>query len=200
MTADEIRGFTNSTQLYAREDALAKTIGPDGFPVGGWRMPTHVENERFAGVNSASYSNHWWNASSTPQSPFGIPPVAGGEFPARNSNGGAPDLSKFLPAASYRDDATGNYYVATTPQGAYWTSTPVVHIYNSTNYATGYSMFFTSTSVSSAMNTMSPPLQAMAVRCVRQDLYWSMFSVSQNEWDPATLGGGTSGEGDIILW
>ena len=198
MTLSEISGFISSVPLYDREQTLAVEIGPDGFPIGGWRMPTYTENERFAGINSTSYSNHWWNASSAPQSPFGTPRVAGGEFPTRNSNGGAPDLSKFLPAVSYRDNATGMYN-ASALVGAYWSSIPVLYSYNATDYATGYSMIFTATSVLSAMNTMTPPLQAMPVRCVRQDLYWSMLSVSQNEWIPDTLGGGTSGTGDIIL-
>ena len=196
MTADEIRNFSTNTQLYAREEALATTLGPDGYPIGGWRLPTALENERFmGGYEYSSGTAFWWNSSG---SPFGIPPVAGGEFPAKNSNGGQPDLSKFLPESGRREEMAGLY----SPNMAFYSSStpwPVLHSFNGIDYyALGQIFTFSNTHAYSSTSTNA--FSAFAIRCVRQDPFWSMFSASQNEWVPSTLGGGTSGEGDLIFW
>jgi len=195
MTANEIRNFATSTELYAREDVLAETIGQDGQPIGGWRMPSPTENIRFMGVNgSTSYTAHYWYAASSPLSPFGTPPVAGGEFPTRNSLNGAPNPAKFLPALGVRQP-TGEYHT-TNNISFYWSNTPVLY---TTGQATGYTLMF-SASILMPQSMDSPILRAFPVRCVRNEQYWSLFGISVNEWDEIPLGGGTSGEGDIILW
>jgi hypothetical protein len=174
MTADEIRGFPDDAALYAREEAL-KAAG-----IGGWRLPTSIENQRFSGQHALiTYSSHWWDDSGVNQSPFGNPPVAGGEFPERGFGGSA----KFLPEAGSRN----NYGDLSIYGGYYWSSEAGV-------YNGGTSLHFSNNSIN--------PIKyegfhiACPVRCVRDDQ--SGITLSVEDWGSGgTLG--TGGEGDIVL-
>lgn len=107
MTADEIRAFGNDAALYAREAAL-KNSG-----VGGWRLPTNIEANAFAGITGIhTTSDHWWNLGI---SIYGNPKVAGGEFPVRNTSG----VSTFLPASGIID-AYSETYSSYNTDGRYW--------------------------------------------------------------------------------
>lgn len=148
MTAAEIKGFTNDAALYAREAAL-KTSG-----VGGWRLPTLVEGNAFAGSTGlVNTTKHWW---STNNSIYGNPPVAGGEFPARNTSG----VFKFLPASGHIDAYGG--VIVDHQIGWYWYGD--INI-NALNYNSCGLLDFDIDVVYSGASAIYT--HAMNVRCVR---------------------------------
>ena len=152
MTADEIRGFANNEALYAREAQL-ETQG-----IGGWRTPTNLENQRFSGyIASTNTAAHWWDSSTgTNPSPFGTPPVRGGEFPIRNSKSGIPDDAKFLPAPGWLYSQSG--LLMPSAQGYYWSS-ELADMYSF------YGLSFNSTSVNPV--DIENQTRGYTVRCVK---------------------------------
>ena len=190
MTLAEINSFPNDDALYAREAALALTRGPDGQPVGGWRTPKVIENQRFSGRDAfTTVTTHWWNQSGAPVSPWG---VAGGEFHARNSNNGAADSTKFLPRVDYLD-ITGGYATASGGDSYYWSNDP-----GSNNV--GISLCFSTNSIHPVQNgTLTS--DGHAVRCIQKKPYSNFIEVGYNDWNNGgTLGGGQTGQGDVQLW
>jgi hypothetical protein len=178
----EIAGFADDNALYTREAEL-KAQG-----IGGWRLPTNLENQRFSGQSgNVSTTQHWWDATNSPVSPFGIPPVNGGEFPTRNSNNGSPDSAKFLPSYGYIG-ANGTMWPFGVAQSiAYWSSEPADFQYR-------YNLSFSPTSINPSATHFQA--QGYNVRCVRDD---SGITISGEDWDNGGQIGGTGGEGDIIL-
>ena len=180
MTENEIRGFTTDAHLYAREAEL-KAQG-----IGGWRLPTNLDNLRFSGLSSivSPYSQHWWLGSS---SPFGSPGVTGGEFPERNSKSGSPDPAKFLPASNYLTSPDGNLLILSPPEGFYWSS----EAYN--EYG-GYCLYFHQTYADPTYSEYASGLNTTVgytVRCVRPQ---NSITVSLEDWVD-----GVGGSTDIIV-
>jgi hypothetical protein len=184
MTSNEIRGFANDAALYAREAQL-ETQG-----IGGWRTPTILENKRFSGYTSNTTTpNHWWTSSTgTRPSPFGTPPVEGGEFPTRNSNNGSPDGSKFLPAPGWLHANSGILMPASF--GFYWSNEPA-DIYS------WHSLAFTETYV--YPENIENQSRGFTVRCVKKKPNPYDFEVSVEDWVPGGSLGTPGGEGDVSL-
>ena len=192
MTANEIRGFTDDEDLYTREAALAAA------GIGGWRLPTNVENQRFSGQTSnVAYNQHFWDDNSGPNvSPFGVPPVMGGEFPKRKSIIGTPDLpnvAKFLPSGGFLLALNGNY-ANVDSQGLYWSSEAFWYALD--NVAGGYALRFGDSFVDPVFENTPYQTRSHNVRCVRDTE--SPITVSVDNWNNGgTLG--TGGEGDIVI-
>ena len=184
MTVSEIIQFADDEALYAREEAL-KSAG-----IGGWRLPTVLDNQRFIDIDPipSGYTLHFWgNASGgVIPSPFGNPPVDGAEFPYRNSLNGSPNPAKFLPATGRRD--TNGSLIYATQSGYYWSDIPAYGSFQRT------ALFFANGGVINS--TSSDQYYASAVRCVHDDQ--SGITLSVEDWgNGGTLG--TGGDGDIVL-
>jgi len=176
---DEFLGFADDAALYAREAEL-KAEG-----VGGWRMPTPMENLRFSGLpnSSQTYSAHWWGLSPPFISPYGFPPVAGGEFPARNSSW--PDGHKFLPRTGYLSN--DGSHITFNGFSYYLSSEPGPDDY-------GLDFMFDNGSVDPIINI--PVNFGRSVRCVRDE---SPITIEVEDWIYGGPIGGPGGEGEIVL-
>ncbi|MCL2738866.1 MAG: hypothetical protein FWE30_05410, partial [Bacteroidales bacterium] len=154
MTAGEIRGFTSSTQLYAREIALMN----EG--IGGWRTPTSVESQATTQGNNT--------ISGIPETPFWyliqFPGTTEGNVPGVVfPNAANPNLGTFMPAIGYiagtgRVNQQG--YKNATGGGWY-------QLANRTSTTTTYYFDFARTTL--YVDRAGAPGEMYGVRCIRWD-------------------------------
>ena len=165
----------NLRKIRDRLDGIGPPLNYDDIDNGIWRLPTAQENRDFSGKQidtlQPNPAEWWWAANAFGNISFG---VAGGEFPQRGTGG----MSKFLPAAGFRQyDTTSTYYQGS--YGYYWSN------------ENGLVMVFYNT----ALLPATPATQrytGFSVRCVKQAIE---FEIEVNAWEP----GGTLSE-DIVIY
>jgi hypothetical protein len=112
---------------------------------GKWRLPTHAENQSFAGREvDGNFTGHWTKQDG----------INGGMFPDTTLG----DETTFLPAAGCRDNVDGQVHGQISTAG-YWSSTP-------NNATTGICFFHSATYIS--ILCLHDFAMGHPVRCVRQ--------------------------------
>jgi hypothetical protein len=152
MTAGEIKGFSNSTQLYAREIALMN----EG--IGGWRTPTSVESQATTQGNNT--------ISGIPETPFWyliqFPGTTEGNVPGVVfPNAANPNLGTFMPAIGYiASSGRVNQQGYKNDTGGGW-----YQLANRTNTVTTYYLTFVRTTL--YVDSAGGPVEMFGVRCIR---------------------------------